>query len=141
MALTRTRSDFVYQSGGAGVFYYFTVSMDQAGQVSVRDLQSPMGRLVDSTTPLPQSVTDDISTAISQVKNLMGSSVVNGNLVFSGETSKTVTFSTPLSGTGYRVVFSPQDFIPIRVTSKTTAGFTVETGITYTGTIGYEVFV
>jgi hypothetical protein len=44
-------------------------------------------------------------------------------------------------GTGYRVVFSTQDFIPVRVTSKLTTGFTVSVGVLYTGVVGYDVFV
>jgi len=141
MALIRLKSEFTYQSSSGGLSYYFIVGMDQAGQVSVRDIQSPAGKLVDSNTSIPQSVTDDIAAAIIQVRNLMGSSVVNGNLSFVAETSKSVTFSTPMAGTTYRVVFSVPDFIPVRVTSKTVGGFTVETGVTFTGTIGYDVLV
>jgi hypothetical protein len=68
-------------------------------------------------------------------------SAVNGQLTFAAETSKTVTFVTPFVGTGYRVVFSTTDFIPVRVTSKLTTGFTVSVGVSYTGVVGYDVFV
>jgi hypothetical protein len=44
-------------------------------------------------------------------------------------------------GTSYRVVFSVQDFVPVRVINKTTTGFVVNVGLTYTGVIGYDVFV
>lgn len=66
---------------------------------------------------------------------------MNGQLTFTGESSKPVTFATPFVGTTYRVCFSTTDFVPVRVTNKTTAGFTVEVGVTYTGTVGYDVFV
>lgn len=141
MALNRIKSEFTYQSTSGGLSYYFIVGMDQAGQVSVRDIQSPVGHIVDAFTPIPMSVTDDINAAIIQVRNLMGSSVVNGNLAFVAETSKSVSFSTPMAGTTYRVTLSIPDFIPVRIINKTINGFTVETGITYTGTIGYDVFV
>lgn len=142
MALTRQISDFTYRSGGSGVFYYFTISLDQLGGVSLKDLQTPTGRLIDSQTTIPQSVTDDIQTAIQQVENFVAqTSAVNGQLVFVAQTSQTVTFTTPFSGTSYRVVFSLSDFIDVRVTDKTTAGFTVETGVTYTGSVGFDVFV
>ena len=142
MAFQRTIFDFSYVSGVAPQLYYFTVSMDQAGLISVRDIQSPMGRILDSQTSLPQSVTNDITSAIAQVEDLVAqTSAINGQLSFVAQTSQTVTFVTPMSGTGYRVVFSPQDFIPIAVTAKTTTGFTVTVGVTYTGTIGYDVFV
>lgn len=123
-------------------FYYFTVTLDQAGLISVKDIQSPQGRIVDSQTSLPQSVTSDITSAIQQVENFVAqTSAVNGQLTFTAETTKTVTFVTPMSGTSYRVVFSTTDFIPVRVVSKLTTGFTVSVGVTYSGTIGYDVFV
>ena len=142
MAYQRTTFDFSYRSGVSPQFYYFTVSLDQAGLISVKNIQSPQGRIIDSQTSLPQSVTDDITAAIAQVENLVAqTSAVNGQLTFAGETSKTVTFVTPFVGTGYRVVFSTTDFIPVRVTAKSTTGFTVSVGVSYTGTIGYDVFV
>lgn len=142
MAFSRTQFEFTYRSGVPGSYYYFTVLMDQSGNLAVKNIQSPNGRIVDSNTQVPQMVMDDIQLAIEQVENFVAqTSAVNGQLVFSGETSKSVTFATPFSGTNYRVVFSPQDFIPIRVINKLTTGFTVQTGITYTGTIGYDVFV
>lgn len=142
MAFQRTLSDFTYRSGVSPNYYYFTISIDQGGLVSVKDLQSPQGRIVDSQTSIPQSVTDDIQSAIAQVENFVAqTSAVNGQLTFTAETSKAVTFVTPFVGTGYRVVFSTQDFIPVRVTSKLTTGFTVSVGVTYSGTLGYDVFV
>lgn len=142
MAYQRTLSEFTYRSGVSPNYYYFTVCIDQGGLVSVKDIQSPQGRILDSQTSIPQSVTDDIRSAIQQVENFVAqTSAVNGQLVFSGETSKTVTFVTPFSGTSYRVVFSVQDFVPVRVTNKQTTGFTVSVGVSYTGTLGYDVFV
>lgn len=142
MAYQRTLSEFTYRSGVSPNYYYFTVGLDQGGLVSVKDLQSPQGRIVDSQTSIPQSVTDDIQSAIAQVENFVAqTSAVNGQLTFTAETSKAVTFVTPFVGTGYRVVFSTQDFIPVRVTSKLTTGFTVSVGVLYTGVVGYDVFV
>ena len=97
---------------------------------------------MDSQTSIPQSVTDDIQSAIQQVENFVAqTSAVNGQLTFAGETTKTVVLATPMSGTGYRVVFSTQDFIPVRVTAKSTTSFTVSVGVIYSGVIGYDVFV
>lgn len=142
MAFQRTNFDFTYRSGVAPNYYYFTICLDQSGLISVKNIESPQGRIVDSQTSIPQSVTDDIQSAIAQVENLVAqTSAVNGQLTFAGETSKTVVLATPMSGTGYRVVFSVQDFIPVRVTSKLTTGFTVSVGVTYTGVVGYDVFV
>ena len=142
MAYQRTTFDFSYRSGVSPQFYYFTVSIDQAGLISVKDIQTSQGRIIDSQTSLPQSVTDDITSAIAQVEDLVAqTSAVNGQLTFAAETTKTVTFVTPFSGTGYRVVFSTTDFLPVRVTSKLTTGFTVSLGVSYTGNVGYDVFV
>jgi hypothetical protein len=142
MAYQRTNFDFTYRSGVSPNYYYFTISLDQSGLVSVKDIQSPQGRIIDSQTSIPQSVTDDIQSAIQQVENLVAqTSAVNGQLTFAAETTKTVTFVTPFSGTSYRVVFSVQDFVPVRVVSKLTTGFSVSVGVSYTGTIGYDVFV
>ena len=141
MAYQRTNFDFTYRSGVSPNYYYFTISLDQSGLISVKNIESPQGRIVDSQTSVPQSVTDDIQSAIAQVENFVAqTSAVNGQLTFAGETTKTVTFVTPFAGTGYRVVFSTQDFIPVRVINKLTTGFTVSVGVTYTGTIGYDVF-
>lgn len=142
MAFQRTLSAFTYRSGVSPNYYYFTITLDQGGLVAVKDIQSPQGRIIDSNTSIPQSVTDDIQSAIQQVENFVAqTSAVNGQLAFAAETTKTVTFVTPFVGTGYRVVFSTQDFVPVRVTGKTTTGFTVSVGVSYTGTIGYDVFV
>jgi hypothetical protein len=142
MALQRTVTDFTYRSGVSPTFYYFTVSLDQFGGISVKNIQTPRGVIVDSQTSVPQSVTDDIQTAIQQVGNIVAqTSAINGQLAFAAQTSQTVTFVTPMVGTSYRVVFSVQDFVPVRVINKTTTGFTVQVGVQYTGTIGYDVFV
>jgi hypothetical protein len=142
MALSGLVFDFTYRSGFNGTYYYFTVSRDQAGRISVKNIQTPTGRIIDSQTGLPQSVTDDIQAAIAQVEDFVAqSSTINGNLAFAAETSKSITFAVPFASTNYRVALSVGDFIPTRVTHKTITGFTVETGVTYTGTIGYDVFV
>jgi hypothetical protein len=142
MALTKILSEFTYRSSGGGQSYHFTVVVDGQSLISVRNIQSPYGLLIDSVTSLPQSVVDDIATAVSQVETLMGvTSAVNGTLAFAGETSKPVVFATAFANTNYRVSFSKEDFIAVRVVSKTTLGFTVETSVTYTGDVGFDVFV
>ena len=142
MALDRAVFDFTYRSGSAGTYYYFTISQDQAGRISLKNIQTPTGRIIDSQTGLPQSVVDDIEIAIQQVENFVAqTSAVNGNLSFVAQTSQSVIFAVPFAGTGYRVQLSLADFIPARVISKMVTGFTVEVGITYTGVVGYDVFV
>lgn len=143
MALSRFNSEYTYRSSPSpGSHYFFTVAVDSGNRVSVRDIQSPLGRISDGVTPLPQTVTDDIQTAILQVRNFLAqSSATNGQVSFSDSSSAAVSFTTPMAGTSYRVVLDVPDFVSARVTSKTTTGFVVELGVSWTGTVGYDVFV
>jgi len=141
MALTKVHSEFTYQSGSGGVNYYFTIVVSQQGTTSVKNILTPYG-LVDTVVSAPQSVMDDIQTAIGQVEDLMAqTSAVNGNLTFAAGTSQAVVFTTAFTNTNYRVHVTAGDFITWRITNKTIAGFTIELGTTFTGTIGYDVFV
>lgn len=142
MAGTRIAFEATYTSGTGTSQYRFTVIVDLNGVVSVRDIRSPFGLVMDTMTRLPQSVVDDITAAMAQVEALLAlTSSVNGTLTFAAETEKSIVFSTPMSSTNYRVVLTPSDFIPARVSTKLTTGFTVQLGITFSGTVGYDVFV
>ena len=142
MSLDRAVFDFTYRSGSAGTYYYFTISQDSAGRISLKNIQTPTGRIIDSQTGVPQSVVDDIEIAIQQVENFVAqTSAVNGNLAFVSQTSANVAFVIPMAGTSYRVHVTLPDFVSWRVVSKTTTGFTIELGVTYTGVVGYDVFV
>lgn len=144
MALERVLSEFSYRSGNGSQFYYFTVGIDQSGNASVRDIRTPTGGLCNTRALLPQTVLDDINAAIAQVEDILAqTSPINGFATFTAATSYDVNFATPLSGIGYRVVFTKEEFIDVRVApgSKTVNGFTIEVSTTYTGTVGYDVFV
>jgi hypothetical protein len=143
MSLERVKTEMHYKSYSTyGDDYYFTVIQDLSGAFSVRDIRTPNGHLVDANGILPGTVTGDINTAIAELETIMAASgAVNGTLDFDTETSKAVEFDTSMETATYRVVLSQGDFIPIRVVNKTTAGFTVEVGSTYTGSIGFDVFV
>lgn len=142
MALTRIQTALTYQSGGGGVLYTFEVVRDQTGNLSVRNIRTPRGLVVDSLTGLPQSVVDDIQTAIGQLGDLVAqTSAVNGILTFAAETTQSVVFTTAFQNTNYRVLVSVEDFIAWRIVNKTTTGFDIELGSTYSGDVGYDVFV
>lgn len=139
---TRIAFEGTYTSGTARQQYRFTVLVDQLDNVSVRDITTPFGLIMDSYTSLPQSVITDINAAIGQVENLLSlTSAVSGTVTFSAATSVDITFTTPMADTSYRVHLSPSDFIGVRVTNKLTTGFTIQANITFTGTVGYDVFV
>ena len=142
MSGTRIAFEGTYTSGTGQQQYRYTVIADLSGVLSVRDMISPFGLIMDSMTRLPQSVVDDIQGSMAQVEALLSlTSAVNGTAVFINATTMVITFSSPMTTTNYRVHLSPSDFIPVRATSKLTTGFTIETGITFTGTVGYDVFV
>lgn len=142
MAATLTQSEFVYRSGNAPSIYMFTIVSDQSGLLSVRDIQDPYGFVLSPYTQIPQSVTNDIQSAMSQVENILSlTSAVNGNVTFTSQTEKQISFATPFSNTNYRVQITADVFAPFRITNKTTLGFTIQAGATISGVVGYDVFV
>ena len=142
MSGTRIAFEGTYTSGTVPQQYRYTVVSDMSGVLSVRNILSPYGLIIDSMTRLPQSVVSDITTSISQVETLLTmTSAVNGTLTFVAEAEQTVTFSTPMTDTNYRVYFNPSDFLVARVSAKSTTSFTCQLNISFTGTVGYDVVV
>lgn len=142
MTATLIQSDFVYRSGTSPTTYQFTIVSNQAGALLVRDMQDPYGFVISPYTTIPQSVTDDISLAMSQVEALLAlTSAVNGTLTFAAEDTKAVVFVTPLPSATYRVQITSSVFAPFRISGQTTAGFTIEAGAAISGTVGYDVLV
>ena len=145
MALTKLMTELTYSSTTTNIptqTYRFTLGMDQAQTISVRAIYTPTGLLVRDTTQVPKSVLDDIQTAIGQMEDLVGqTSAINGQLTYAAQTQQSVVFATAFANTNYRVTFSVTDFIVPRVVGKTVNGFTVELPTTYTGTVGYDVFI
>ena len=68
-------------------------------------------------------------------------SAVNGTLTYTAETVKSVVFATAFLNTAYRVHVSVEDFIAWRIINPTTTGFDIELASTYTGDVGFDVFV
>ena len=68
-------------------------------------------------------------------------SAANGTLDFDSENEKAVLFSSPLSGSDYRVHVTSNVLTSFRVVSKTTTGFTIQAGSDITGSVGYDVLV
>lgn len=142
MALNRVQSTFTYRSGGGGVYYYFEVAQDSEGNLSIRNVRNDRGLIVDSTTGVPQSVLEDMQTALAEVEDLMAqTSAINDVVSLINETSFSVTFTQPFQNASYRVYVSTSDFIAWKVANKTTTGFDIVLGSTYTGDVGYDVFV
>lgn len=142
MAGTLVQAEFVYTSGVAPALYQFTIVQNSVGAILVRDIQDPYGFVISPYTQIPQSVTDDIQTAMGQVEALLAlTSAANGNLTFAAETEKAVLFTTPFPNTDYRVHVTSDVFAPFRITNKTLTGFTISAGAQISGVVGYDVLV
>jgi len=93
VALSRIQSSFSYSSSSGGQSYYFTVLVDESGLITVGNIQSSSGAVCDSTTGVPQTVLDDIQTAIGQVETLMSlTSAANGTVTFVAQTYVDIVF-------------------------------------------------
>lgn len=142
MTLSLIESAFTYRSESGGQSYYFTIVQNMNGVIGCRDILTPFGPIRDSNTQIPQFVLDDKQTAIGQVENILATtSAVNGILTFTDETSQTVTFSTPLANTNYRVQIAPEDNVVFWTTLKSVGGFTINASTSFTGLVGFDVFV
>lgn len=142
MALTRQETALTYQSGGGGVFYSFEVAQDPLGNLTVRNIITPTGRVTDSMTGLPSSVVEDIQTAMAQLEDLVAqTSALGGQLTYTDETVQSVSFGVAFSSTSYRVHVEVPDFISWKIVNKTTTGFDVELSASFTGVVGFDVFV
>lgn len=142
MTLTLIESAFTYRSESGGQSYFFTIVQNLNGTLGRRDMITPFGPIRDSNTQVPQFVLDDEQTAIGQVENILATtSALNGILTFTDETSKVVTFTTPFANTSYRVQIAQQDNVSFWTTLKSTGGFTINASITFTGFVGFDVFV
>jgi hypothetical protein len=142
MAATLVQAEFTYRSGTPNDQYTFTIVQNSTGVIAVRDIQNAYGFIISPYSQIPQSVADDIVAAMAQVEAILAAtSAINGTLTFASETSKTFTFVTPLANTSYRVQLSPSEFVPLRISAKTTTSFTVQAGAAFSGTVGFDVFV
>lgn len=141
MAGLLVQAEYTYQSGTATEVYQYTIAYEPTQGVFVRNIQNGYGLIVDSYSRVPSSVVADINTSIAQVENIMANtSAVNGTATFNAENYKDILFVSVFADTNYRVQLSSDTFVPLRITSKTTSGFTIQAAATFTGTVGYDVF-
>lgn len=141
MSLFRQQSKFTYRSvTPSNQSYYFDITVAINGQVSVGAVTGPNGPVGSQGIPL--TVNNDIQLAIAQSQaTTVATSTFSGQVTFAASTSQTVNFDTPLANTNYRVLLDLPEFISARVRLKSTTGFVIETSITFTGVIGFELFV
>lgn len=145
MALARVKSVFTYASSSGGVTYYFDITLDAQGIMSVGNIRLSTGV---TTCTLPDCVLRDINEAQGLVSQLVAESDADHGLVtFTGQTQQDVVIAPGiLNNTDYRVSYITSDFITATTINKTTTGFTVLLASPYgtvavPKTIAYEVLV
>lgn len=135
--MLKTGTAVTFRSGAPGSFWWFTIGVDQTGQVSVSDVLPPPGIRYDGN--IPGTVMADVQSAIEQVKSSMAS-VTSGTIPFAGESIKSVVFATSMPGTSYRVYCEFPELVSYAIVSKTRSGFSVRVSAGFTGLCRYDVF-
>jgi len=147
MTLSRQQSVFTYSSSSGGETYYFDIVVDSQGLVFARNIRKSTGTTT-SSSEIPESVLNDISSAKDIVQQMVGETQVDsGNVVFTGQTENSVAIPAGiLNNTSYRVVYTPPDDTLFMTEDQTTTSFTAKTATTYGSvadpkTVGYVVLV
>ncbi len=119
--------------------YVFTVSSLFNGDIIVSDIKR---NSISWSGAYPKEVQTAISSAIQRIEDLMSNvSSLNGSVELVASSEGQVLFGTPLSNNQYRVIFTVDDFVPVRVKTRNTTGFTFEVGIEFTGKIKYDILI
>jgi len=135
MKLQKTSQTYVVPTS-RGTFH-FTVSSFFNGDIIVSDIKRDS---VSWFGAYPKEVQTAITEAIQKLEAIMSNlSSLNGTVTLNNASTGQVLFDTPLQNTNYRVLFTVDDFILVRVTSRTTTGFTFEIGVDFTGDVKYDI--
>lgn len=122
--------------------WLFTVVVNQDGTIGIKDIQSPYGLLCNTGIQIPEDVLQAMEDAKAQVEDILSNtSVLNGTLNFVDETTMSIIFAQPFNNTNYRVYVTLPDFVSYRIINKTITGFDIDLGVSFTGLVGYDVFV
>jgi hypothetical protein len=124
MSATRRQTCVTFASSSGGQDYLFDVVVDALGSVSVKNIRGPYGA-IDSATPLPDSVVQDMNEARGIVaQQAAESDVTSGTLTFTGQTYQDVAIAPGLlNNADYRVYFTTSDGMMFRAENLTTTGF------------------
>lgn len=119
--------------------FSFTVSSFFNGDIIVSDIKRES---ISWSGAYPKEVQDSISTAIQKLETIMSNvTTLNGSIEIVNNSEGQVIFDTPLQNTNYRVVFTIDDFVPVRVKTRNTTGFVFELGVSFTGTVRYDILI
>ena len=112
-------------------FFKFTVSANKYGSITVSNVSKDNLAYSGSYPLLVQKA---INEAISKLEFIMSNiSTLTGSV--------SLNFDSPMPNTDYRVLFSIDDFVFVRVKSKSTTGFTLELSTSFTGDLKYDIIV
>jgi hypothetical protein len=135
MKLQKTSQTYVVPNS-RGTFH-FTVSSFFNGDIIVSDIKRDS---VSWFGAYPKEVQTAITEAIQKLESIMNNlSSLNGTVTLNNASTGQVLFNTPLQNTNYRVLFTVDDFVLVRVTTRTTTGFTFEIGVDFTGDVKYDI--
>lgn len=132
MTLARQQSLFTYASSSGGVTYYFDITVDAQGLITVGNIRSNQGA-VSCSTGIPDTVLDDIQSAKLLVQQLVSETAVDsGTITFTGQTEQpVVVIPGALNNTEYRVAYTTSDGTVLITEDKTTTGFNAVVGFAY----------
>lgn len=117
--------------------FQFSVYSDTSGNITISNIKR---NSISWTGSYPSEVHTAISDAISRLETIMANiPTLSGTLTLNNQSEAQVIFSAPTVNTDYRVIFTIDDFVLVRVKSRTTTGFTLETSTAYTGTLKYDI--
>jgi len=122
MTLARQQSLFTYNSSSGGVTYYFDITVDAQGLITVGNIRSSVG--TDDCSSIPDTVLDDIQAAKLLVQQLVSeTSVDSGILTFTGQTEQPIVFVPgDLNNVEYRVAYTTSDGTILTTEDKTILG-------------------
>ena len=119
--------------------FSFTVSSFFNGDIIVSDIKRES---ISWSGAYPKEVQSSISTAIEKLETIMSNvTTLNGTIELVNSSEGQIIFDTPLQNTNYRVVFTIDDFVPIRVKTRNTTSFVFELGVSFTGTVRYDILI
>ena len=119
--------------------FSFTVSSFFSGDIIVSDIKKGS---ISWSGAYPKEVQSSISTAIEKLETIMSNvTTLNGTIELVNSSEGQIIFDTPLQNTNYRVVFTIDDFVPIRVKTRNTTSFVFELGVSFTGTVRYDILI
>ena len=119
--------------------YSFSVSSFFSGDIIVSDIKRDS---ISWSGAYPKEVQDSITIAIQRLETIMSNvTTLSGEVDLTNTSVGQVLFETPLPNSDYRVLFTVDDFVLVRVKARNTTGFEFEVGVSFTGKVRYDILI